>query len=401
MTATFRPGALRRCCRHARLLASGAALAAALALAPAFGAGDAGETDAAPEQLERLRNQIRELQERIERTRGERDSLQEELRATEEAIAQHSAALRRIREELAAQRQRLERLDEERLVVAAGLAAQRAALARHARAAYITGQQEYLKLLLNQEDPAAVARVMAYYRFLSEERARHIGEARDALARLTKIEDEIVRRNRDLEALEASQSSAREELEDTRAQRKVVLARLDREVSDQSDRIASLRRDEERLTRLLEGLSLYVEELHTNAGPAARFAAARGQLTLPAAAPVAARYGALKEGGPLTWDGVFLRTPRGAEVRAVFGGRVAFAGWFGGLGQLLILDHGDGYMSLYGHSEQLLVDVGDWVSRGQAIATAGDSGGLSEPGLYFEIRQNGRPQDPLLWCRIR
>jgi len=384
----------RRRMRGAGLVA---ALLAALLATPAALA--AGNTEATPKKLEQLRAQIRDLQTRIERTRGERDSLRDELRDTEQAIARHAAALRRIRAELAEQQQQLNDLDTQRADVAAEIARHRTALAKQVRAAYVTGQQEYLKLLLNQEDPAAAARAMAYYRFLSEQRTRDINQARTALENLARIEDEILQHRRELQALEASQSNSREQLEAGREQRKTVLAKLDAEVHDQSQRIAGLRRDEERLARLLEGLSLYVEELHTNAGPAARFAAAKGGLELPAAAPVTARYGTPKAGGPLTWDGVFLRTPRGAEVHAVFAGRVAFAGWFGGLGQLLILDHGDGYMSLYGHNEQLLVDVGDWVARGQPIATAGDSGGLPEPGLYFEIRHGGRPQDPLLWCR--
>jgi septal ring factor EnvC (AmiA/AmiB activator) len=261
------------------------------------------------------------------------------------------------------------------------------------------GQQQYIKMLLSQEDPARLGRVVTYYRYLNQARSERIATTRDVLARLRGLEEEIQQRTRELESLRTGQLDSKAELEAARKQRAEVVAALNRKVSSQSQEIAQLRVDEERLKRLIEGLSLYMEELKVDVKGEERFDRFRGKLHLPVRGTVEARFGELKQGGPLKWDGVLLKAPEGREVHAVYRGRVAFADWFGSLGLLVILDHGDGYMSLYGHNQALFAQVGDWVDTGQVIAGVGNSGGLGNPGLYFEIRQNGTPRNPLRWCR--
>jgi septal ring factor EnvC (AmiA/AmiB activator) len=279
------------------------------------------------------------------------------------------------------------------------LATQQNALSRQLRAAYAMGQQQYVKMLLSQEDPARLGRVLTYYRYLNQARSERINTTRNVLSRLRDLETEIQQRTKELEALRTGQLDSKAELEAARSERGEVVAALNRQVSSQSQEIAQLKVDEERLKRLIEGLSLYMEELNIDVKGEERFDRFRGRLRLPVRGTVKASFGELKQGGPLKWDGVLLKAPEGREVHAVYRGRVAFADWFGSFGLLVILDHGDGYMSLYGHNQSLFAQVGDWVDTGQVIAGVGNSGGLGDPGLYFEIRQNGTPRNPLRWCR--
>jgi septal ring factor EnvC (AmiA/AmiB activator) len=201
-----------------------------------------------------------------------------------------------------------------------------------------------------------------------------------------------------LETLQAGLRDDRANLEDSRSDRAGVLAALNREMRSQAEEIDRLKKDEEYLLRLIRGLNLYLDELHEDRKVEFAFDHHRGQLELPARARLISRFGDPKQ-GELTWEGLFLGASEGQQVHAVFRGRVAFADWFGSLGLLLIIDHGDGYMSLYGHNQALYADVGDWVETGQLVSSAGNSGGLDHPGLYFEIRHNGVPRNPLLWVR--
>jgi septal ring factor EnvC (AmiA/AmiB activator) len=350
-------------------------------------------------KLAELRRRIETLQAELDQARGQRDSLRTELGDIERRVGALTQRLREIDAELDRNATQLAELEVKHSRLGAELAIQQNALGRQLRAAYAMGQQQYVKMLLSQEEPARLGRVLTYYRYLNQARSERINTTRSLLERLKGLEDEIEQHTRELESLRTGQLDSKAELDAARAQRTEVVAALNRQVRSQSQEIARLRVDEERLKRLIEGLSLYMEELKVAVPGDERFDRFRGRLRLPVRGKVAARFGEPKQGGPIKWDGVLLKAPEGREVHAVYRGRVAFADWFGSLGLLVILDHGDGYMSLYGHNQSLYAQVGDWVDTGQVIAGVGNSGGLADPGLYFEIRHNGTPRNPLRWCR--
>ncbi|MFQ5934996.1 MAG: murein hydrolase activator EnvC family protein [Acidiferrobacterales bacterium] len=384
----------------ARQLAVWVVLASGIGFVPAADAvaQNASSNERAAE-LQQLRARIRQLQKVLNDTVTRRDLEREELRQLESTIGtlvrtarmtnsrlrEHSTALRTLRHKRAAAHTDLER--------------QKQGLEHGIQAAYVMGQQEYLKMLLSQEDPATVSRMLAYYGYLSRARGQQIADARAMLARLLKIEQEIEQRTRELEALRAAQLEQKQALEVTRIRREQVLASLNQEVHDQSEEITRLRDDERRLQRLLEQLQNYLAGLPSEVVGDAHFGDLKGKLPFPTNGRLLARFGESRNRGDLRWKGVLVGGPEGQDVISVARGRVAFADWLRGFGLLLILEHGDGYMTLYGHNQSLYAQVGDWVEAGQIIASLGSTGDAPRPGVYFEIRQQGQPRNPLQWLR--
>jgi septal ring factor EnvC (AmiA/AmiB activator) len=348
-------------------------------------------------KLEQVRQQIAELARSIEGTTQQRDQERAALREIEKRLAELGQRLADTTASLAEASKQLHQARQRAAELERTLAGQKARLASELRDAYMQGRQPYLKLLLNAEDPALVSRHLAYYGYFRAARATRIQAWREALAELEAARRAISQREAELQALHAGQQRDQAQNETARKQRRVIVLRLETALQDQQQRLTGLRQDEERLRSLLAGLTLIVDELAAPAGEA--FAQTRGKLALPVSARPRARYGTPRQGG-LRWEGLFFDLEPGQEVRAIFRGRVAFADWFGGLGLLVIVDHGDGYMSLYGHNQALLVQTGDWIEAGQELAVSGESGGLARPGLYFELRHNGRPRNPLEWCRL-
>ncbi len=350
-------------------------------------------------QLEQLRTRIDRLQRDLNDVVGRRDAARDELQVEERRINELMHSLRATDSRLKQRTRTLAELKRREQQARLGLREQLLALESQVRAAYTVGRQPYLKMLLNQENPATAARMLAYYRYFNEARVTRIGETRAALSRLEDVENQIREQTRDLGVLRATQDDERRALEESRRRRAETVAKLNREVTDQTQEIERLRADEERLTRLVRELkTLLPETIVPFPGPNQRFAALKGKLPLPTSGRITARYGQAKGVGDMTWRGIFLSGKEGQSVYAVSRGRVAFAEWLRGFGLLLILDHGDGYMTLYGHNETLHRRAGDWVEAGQPIATVGSTGDAPGTGVYFEIRHNGVPNDPLQWC---
>lgn len=379
-------------------------------------AGYVPSADAEPDtgaQLQELRTHLKGLEKELNTSRGERDSLREELRAAEQEVGAQLKTLKQLNTELNSQATRLAGLHAEKDRQRQQIQVQIGHLEKEARAAYILGQQENLKLLLNQENPASVSRVLAYHHYLQRARAARIQEARTALARLATLTDQIQVRTRELEALRSEELAKKQTLLGARAQRGRLLAQVNLRVRNQAQEVERVRLDEQRLVRLLQELKTVAIRTPPPSFPnlPGRFQAHKGKFPLPMQGRITARFGAprsLGEGGlgaaksgGLRWRGIFVTAPEGHTVASIFRGRVAYADWLRGFGLLIILEHGDGYMTLYGHNQSLYKEAGDWVEAGQTIAGSGSTGGPPEPGLYFEIRHNGEPRDPLEWCRIR
>ena len=383
-----------------RALGMGAALLSALLIAgpdPLHAA----DTHRDEQRLQKLRARLETLQETLNETRGRRDTVREEVRGLERRIGNLIVNLRQTEARLRSNETKLNDLKARAVRGRGDLAAQRQQLGRQIYTAYVTGHQEYFKMLLNQETPASVTRVLTYYRYFNRARTERIAAIESTLTRLDTLERQVREQTHELEILRATQHEQKTELEASRARRGELLASLNREVHGRSREIDRLRADEKRLEQLLEGLKTVLPETPLPSGADTRFARLRGRLPLPTRGQIVARFGSLKNVGHLKWRGLFIAGHEGQNVIAIYHGRVIFADWLRGFGLLLILDHGDGYMTLYGHNQSLFKGVGDWVEAGETIASLGNTGDVAQPGLYFEIRQNGEPRDPLIWCKAR
>lgn len=347
--------------------------------------------------LAQLRERLEKLQNELADTRGERDEARDQLRAAERRIGGVLRKLRETETRVGRETARLAELEQTRRHQRVAAEKHRRELGDIARASHALGRQDTVKLLFSQEDPARTSRMLAYYRYVAAHRSARIENLHRAVARLDAVESDIRERQHSLLALRTEQRAEQRALESARGERRVVLARLDAEVRSRSQAIERLKRDEARLSRLLR-------ELHTTvrAQPAPPGAprARKGQWRLPVTGRVIARYGQPRELGALRWRGLFIAATEGAPVRAVTHGRVVYADWLRGFGLLLVLDHGNGLMSLYGHNQSLFKGIGDGVEAGETVAASGNTGGPPQPGLYFEVRERGEPRDPLDWCKL-
>jgi septal ring factor EnvC (AmiA/AmiB activator) len=393
--------------RAGRLLLAGLATFVVLApLDPGWRA-TAAEPKAAKQTPAQKEAELRKVRERLERARKEvgadvqkRDKLSAELRKAELGVAGARKRLDEARGQRISAEGRLRDLQREQATRRAQLEAERGALAGELRAAYVSGQQEQLKLLLNQQDPAGVGRVLAYYGYFGRARAERIGAIRDKLAHLALLEEKIVAETERLRGIEADQERAVENLRGAQQQRGRVVASLDAQIKGRGDEIRRLQREAGSLEKLVAELRKALSREPVAAK--APFESLRGKLPWPVQqGKVLARYGQPRSGGPLKWQGMLIGTERGARVRAPFAGRVAYADWLPGMGLMVVVDHGKGYLSLYGHNEELFKSVGDAVSAGEVISSVGDSGGKAQPALYFEVRRGRDPVNPETWLAKR
>jgi septal ring factor EnvC (AmiA/AmiB activator) len=354
----------------------------------------AGEAD----RLAELRARIRAVQADLDAARDDSDAILIELQKSEAEAAAAAAAVEEIEDEIGLGRARLDELTAERERQAEILERARVQLAAQVRAAYRTGRNDFVKLLLNQEDPALIGRTLAYHDYFSRARARDIREIGAAVARIEAVERGIIEEAAELERLRSLELARLEEFESRRAARNEIMARLREHIAVQDRELQLLRRNERDLVHLLDRLGgeTTLVETFENLAPFDRL---KGSLQWPVSGDFTERFGAPRKGGRLRAQGITISAPAGSEVRAIGAGMVIFADWFRNLGLLIIIDHGAGYMSLYGHNEALVKKAGDMVAVGEVISRVGDTGGQSQATLYFEIRENGAPVDPALWCR--
>jgi len=347
--------------------------------------------------LAALRSRLEKLQAELTQTRGNRDEARDQLRNTERQIGTGLRQLRRTDSHIRRESARLETLQRNRRQQQADLETQRKELGHMIRTQYTLGQQDGLKLLLSQEDPSLVSRMLTYYRYLAESRSTRIEALQQRLARLDAVETEIRDRQQTLASLHSNQQAEQKNLESARQARRVALARLNAEVHSRTQEIERLKRDEARLGRLLRDLDM---TLRTEPAPEKQDLSGKGRWRLPVNGKVVARYGQPRGIGDLRWRGLFIAAREGQPVRAMIGGRVVFSDWLRGFGLLVVLDHGKGLMSLYGHNQSLYKNVGDSIEAGETVALSGNTGGPPQPGLYFEVRERGEPRNPLDWCKL-
>lgn len=350
-------------------------------------------------ELKVLKKRINALQERLKNSQAKLDREDKVLREVDMRINDINQSLRDLEKQKADVIADMDALRESRSRTYTELEREQQVLAEQMRSAYISGNEEYVKLLLNLQDPAVMSRVLSYYRYIARDRVETISQINAYLEEMARYEAGYVQRSRELEAVIGQQKERWQSLDLAYREQMAAVQRLRSQVSEENDEIKRLNADEKALLALIQELSSVLEELLEDERGKDSFRDHRGSLTLPVKARVSESFGSRRRIGDLRWQGIMLSGKAGSPVSAVYHGRVVYADWMRGFGLLLIIDHGDGYMSLYGHNESVLVEEGDWVESGQPVATMGMSGGGSRPGLYFEIRYKGKPQDPMRWCR--
>ncbi len=362
-------------------------------------AADDADLETKTRQLNQVKSRIESLNQTLRSTQSQRDQQSRALQETEERIGLIARRIRVTDQSLQRQKRELEKLEAERADARLKLDNHRASLERQIRAAYAMGRQEKVKILLNQEDPAVVSRVMVYYDYFNAARLSEMGRIEESLQELTRIEKEIAREEIRLEQLQAKNQNERLQLEAAQTGRMEIIATLNSRLKEQGRELSDLKDDESQLTSLISNIQQALSDIPLDPAAHEPFSSRKGKLPWPASGRLAATFGSQREVGKLTWDGVMIEAPEGREVRAIHHGRVAFADWLRGFGLLLIIDHGDGFMSLYGHNQSLFKETGEWVEPGEVVAQVGSSGGRTHAGIYFGIRHNGEPENPKLWCR--
>lgn len=383
---------------RAVLLFAGLLLLAGAHAQPAATKAETAEEAVARQKLERVRDDIRALSVELRETGGEKDAAASALREAELAIAGALDELRAIDAELVAGQSELDALERDRSALSTKLKSQREALAELLRSAYALGRNEELKLLLQQEDVDTIARVLAYHRYFQRARMDRIDDLLEDLGQLAEVQKAIASKTAQLNSTRAQRETEVAVLDQRRTQRQAFLAEIDATLDDQRARLALMAKDEKAVVGLLERLRDVFADIPRDLDGAQPFASLRGRLAMPVRGQVSTRFGGTDENGRRI-DGWLISADSGSEVHAVARGRVAYADWLKGYGMLLILDHGDGYMSLYGYNDALRKDVGDWVAPGETIAVSGASGGQRSPALYFELRLKGEPINPKSWLR--
>jgi len=362
-----------------------------------------------PQQdLQQLRGRLEALQKKLAGSEETRNEAADALRESERAISEANRRLHDLGQQQHDVDVQLADLTQQTQHASADIAQRQAQLARLLYQQYVGMQPDALKLLLSGANPNQVARELYYLGYLSRAHAGIIDDLRAGLARLDRLSQAARQRGEELAAIRAEQRTQRVRLESEQRKRKQVLLQVSRQVEKQRREISTLKRNEERLSRLVEQLGRLLESapLRNERLPDASaggkpFAQLKGQLSLPVRGELRNRFGSPREGSGLSWKGLFIAAPSGQDVRAIAAGRVVFADWLRGFGNLLIIDHGGGYMSLYANNETLLRQVGDSVRGGDSVAQVGDSGGNADSGLYFELRYRGKAFDPLDWVSLK
>ena len=350
-------------------------------------------------ELEQVRERISDLKKSMDRASTERDRLTGELQNIEVAISEQRMRIKDIEREQRYAQNKKQALDADLAEREAHLNEESNELAVQVRAAYMSGNQEKIKLLLNQRDPATLGRLMAYYRYLNDYRAENITAVLEEIKKLDELRSQIAAEEARLSGLARTRYDELGKLHNSQEERKALLASLRQKIANEGQEVTRLAAQEQDPTRLIAELTSILSDYPISSEQP--FIQHKGKLTWPIAGTLVHDFGQPRVGGNIKWNGVVLAAPRGREVRAVDHGRIAFADWLAGMGLLVIIDHGEGYMTLYGYNETILKNAGDWVAPGDVIATVGDSGGQQQSSVYFEIRRGAKPVNPRQWVTKR
>ncbi|MEZ0231751.1 MAG: murein hydrolase activator EnvC [Methylophilaceae bacterium] len=394
------------------------------------------QSTSATTKVEKSKDDLNQIHERIEKLKKELDSNTEAhadatdaLKESEKAISETNRKLYELSLQQKQNRANLQSLEQQKSGLESTIQQQKQLLGAQLYEQYLHGQQSYIQVVLQQQDPGAIARQLQYFAYVSRARAKLIDATQQNLGKVAKLNDQTAVALKEVTDLKANQEKERRELQSQKNERGTLLKKLSAKITAQRGEINKLKRDEKSLSDLVERLARAAaatpppkrtprktdktdtskpqapvgrnDTLPSNAFDGSNFAALKGKLNLPVRGEITNRFGAAREDTGISWKGLFIKSSEGSDVKSVASGRIVFADWLRGFGNLIIVDHGNGYMSLYGNNQALLKKVGDTVSGGDTVAEVGNSGGNDANGVYFELRYQSKPFDPLSWSSIR
>ena len=375
---------------HQRLLQVGVLTFLSLSTLTAL----AGQAD--KQELNRLQQKIDSLSGLLSSDKKNLDELLDVLSGIEKQVGRSSAKLRRLKRQKNKLDKQLSFLKQQITDQNRQLSQSRSQLHALLLSAYANGRQEKIKLFLNQQDPARINRMMSYYNYLNQQRIKQIETAVKLISDIRQTETDISLTRKELDSAVQQQTDELGSLQQARQQRSRIITQLNAQISDRSSTLSKLRQDKQALSQLLSNIEKQQKQKQQDRQK--KIAKVKGDLPWPTKGRISKTFGQEKA-GDVRWDGVLIETEEGREVKAIHYGRIAFSDWLRGYGLLTIIDHGDGIMSLYGHNQSLLKEVGEWVDKLEPVAYTGNSGGQAKPGLYFSIRSKGKPSNPKHWCK--
>ncbi|ADL54256.1 murein hydrolase activator EnvC family protein [Gallionella capsiferriformans] len=360
------------------------------------------------EELENLRQRIKEMQSEIAKTSESKSEAADSLRASELAISDSNRRLAQLSEQKRDADRKLGVLEIQRQQLEQHITDQQALLEKLLYQQYLGGKHDYLKLMLDNQDPNKVARDLQYFQYIARNRAIWLDSLRRDLKELDAVAAAVHTQSETLTNLRTEQATQKEKLRQDQRDRQLVLGQISKQLLQQRKEISRLQHDENRLANLVSKIAQMLAKpktkslFHNTNIPDSRFDGKpfeelMGKLALPVKGEITNQFGTTRPDSTVIWKGLFISTAHGQPVRSIAAGRVVFADWLRGFGNLLIIDHGNAYMSLYGNNETLYKQVGDEIHGGDAISTVGNSGGNADSGLYFELRHESRPLDPAKW----
>lgn len=351
-----------------------------------------------PAKLEKLRHEIAQLQAQETLELQRKHAVQAELAALEKKIGATNRQLQRLAARAHDLNARQKTLQAKSVTAKATADRARRQLSSALRAAFMLGREPRLKLALNGDDPATVARLLGYYGYYSKARAAHLLTLTATIKHYRTLQDELAATASDLNQTANDRRTALAELEKTRHSRQSLINRINHDIADKRTRAKQLEHDAARLEKVVNSVNRDLADVPSKLLDHVDFAKLRGRLPWPVTGHILNRFGDARGEGDLTWEAIRIAAPAGTDIHAIAYGRVAYAGWLPYYGLVLIIDHGAGYLTVYGHNQSVYKQVGDWVQPGEVIATVGASGGQNRPLLYFQIRRHGQALDPARWC---
>ena len=360
------------------------------------------------EELNNLRRRIADMQSEIAKTSESKSEAADALRESERAISDSNRRLAELADQQRNADLKLNALQSNQQQLNQRIARQQELLGKLLHQQYLGGKNDYLKLLLNNQEPNKIARDLQYFQYIARNRAAWLESLRNDLKTLNTVSQQVHTQSEELEKLHDEQAAQKDKLKQDQLARQQVLGQISKQLISQRREITRLQRDENRLSNLVSKISQMLakpkssslfrnENIPQDRFEGKPFDQLQGKLALPVRGEVTNKFGDARPDSTIAWKGLFIKTASGQPVRVVAAGRVVFADWLRGFGNLMIVDHGNAYMSLYGNNETLYKQVGDELHGGDTIATVGNSGGNADSGLYFELRHESKPLDPLKW----
>ncbi|HAU93030.1 MAG TPA: peptidase M23 [Alteromonas sp.] len=353
------------------------------------------QSDDAEQELAELQQELKARQQALQGSKADAQELQSVLEQSEKDIGAVARRLNNTKTALAENRDQQESLKSRRDELEQAIAQQQELLGGQLRTAFISGNYDYAKMVFYQEDAARFERVLTYYRYLNEARQKEITQFKVSVTELEQVNAELQAKAQELTALLSDQERQQNELVARQQDRQQTLVKLRSKIASEESRIAQLRETEQALVEAIERAqraSQVPQELTGLSGE-------KGKLLKPASGTLRRLFGKRRQ-GQVQWKGIMIDGREGSAVKAIAHGRVIYSDWLRGFGLVTIIEHGDGYMSVYGHNQALLRSAGDAVAKGETVALLGQSGGQSSPNLYFEIRHKGKALNPLQWLDI-